>query len=82
MKFLKTPGDSLLALALIQRVSHVPDRGVMLLDGYGRILEFIRVEDDVLALRVRGLINKAVLDGKRAAQPDWSFLTMPAVVAE
>lgn len=40
MKFIKTPNQNLLMLALIQRVTHVPGRGVMMLDGYGRMLEF------------------------------------------
>jgi len=74
MRFLKTPSSNLLQASLIQRVSHVPNRGVMLLDGYGRMLEFVKQEDDEIAIRIRDAINKVVLDGKRATQPDWSLV--------
>lgn len=82
MNHITTPIGNLLSRTLIQRVSHVPGRGVVLLDGYGRMLEFIRVENDVLAIRVRDLVNQVVFDGRRAKQPDWSFLTDASVDAE
>jgi hypothetical protein len=82
MKFLKTPNQNLLTLALIQRVTHVPGRGVMLLDGYGRMLEFYQQANDVISLRVRDAITEAVVDGKRATQPDWALLTSPMPDAE
>lgn len=69
-----TPTGNLVARLLIQRVSHIPDRGVMIYDGFGRMLEFIRIEENSLAIRVRDAFNEVVLDGKRAVQPDWSFL--------
>lgn len=74
MRFLITPSSNLLQASLIQRVSHVPSRGVMVLDGYGRMLEFIKQEDDKIAIRIRDAINNVVLDGKRATQPDWALV--------
>jgi len=82
MKFLKTPSSNLLLAALIQRVTHVPNRGVMLLDGYGRILEFVMQENNAIAIRIRDAINKVVLDGKRATQPDWSLVIADITDAE
>lgn len=82
MNHITTPAGNLLSRSIIQRVTHVPSRGIMLLDGYGRLLEFIRVENDVLAIRTRDLLNQVVLDGKRAKQPDWSFLTDAPLAAE
>lgn len=82
MNHFTTPAGNLLSRAIIQRVSHVPGRGVLLLDGYGRMLEFIHEENNALAIRIRDLVNQVVLDGKRAKQPDWSFLTDASVTAE
>jgi hypothetical protein len=82
MKFLKTPNKNLLMLSLIERVTHIPSRGVMLLDGYGRMLEFYQQTDDAISLRVRDALNEVVLNGKRATQPDWVLLTATTMDAE
>lgn len=77
---LTTPSGNLIGRPLIQRVLHAPGKGVLLFDGYGRMLDYIRVEDNMLGIQVRDLLNEFVLAGKKATQPDWSFLTPPAPV--
>jgi hypothetical protein len=50
------------------------------MDGYGRMLAYIKLEDPAQAERVRDLFREVVLAKRNATQPDWSFLTPPAPV--
>jgi hypothetical protein len=77
---IKTPSGDLIAIRLIDRVFHITKKGVMVMDGYGRVLAYIKLEDDALAIRVRDLFNEVVSDRRNAKQPDWSFLTSPRPV--
>jgi hypothetical protein len=78
---IKTPSGDLIAIRLIDRVFHITKKGVMVMDGYGRVLAYIKLEDDTLAIRVRDLFNEVVSNRRNAKQPDWSFLTSPAPVS-
>ena len=75
---IKTPSGDLIARLLIQRVSHIPKRGVMIKDSHNHMLAYIAVTDDTLGIQVRDLFNDFVKAGRNAKQPDWSFLTQPA----
>ena len=77
----KTPSGDLIGRHLIERVTLVPKKGVVLLDGYGRMLAYVKLEDATQAERVRDLFNELVLDKRNARQPDWSFLTPPALAS-
>ena len=78
LNYITTPSGNLIARNLIQRVSHIPKTGVRVLDGYGRLLEYVPESNDTLAIQVRDLFREVVLAGRNAKQPDWSFLTPPA----
>ena len=73
-----TPSGDLIARLLIQRVSHIPNKGVMVKDSHNHMLAYIAVTDDTLGIQVRDLFNDFVKAGRNAKQPDWSFLTQPA----
>ncbi|MDH6183580.1 hypothetical protein [Polaromonas sp. CG_23.6] len=75
---IKTPSGDLIARLLIQRVSHIPKRGVVVKDSFNHVLAYVALTDDALAIKVRDLFNEVVLAGRNAKQPDWSFLTPPA----
>ena len=78
LNFIKTPSGDLIARHLIQRVSHIPKKGVTVKDSYNHMLAYVVISDDTLAIRVRDLFNEVVLAGRNAKQPDWSFLTPAA----
>jgi hypothetical protein len=80
LNHITTPDGNLLGRHLIQIISHIPNRGVTIKDGYGRMLAYIKLEDDTQAQKVRTLLNEVVLKGKTAKQPDWSFLTAAPIV--
>ena len=75
---IKTPSGDLIARLLIQRVSHIPKRGVVVKDSFNHVLAYVALTDDALAIKVRDLFNEVVLAGRNAKQPDWSFLTPAA----
>jgi len=78
-----TPNGNLIARRLIQRVNHVPNKGVIVLDGYGRMLDFIPIADDIMACRIRDAINKIVTaGGKNVTQPDWELVKNPPAVED
>ena len=76
--YITTPSGDLIARLLIQRVSHIPNRGVIIKDSHNHMLAYIAVADDTLGIQVRDLFNDFVNVGRNAKQPDWSFLTQPA----
>jgi hypothetical protein len=76
----QTPSGDLIARHLIDRVTLIPKKGVLVMDGYGRMLAYVKLEDAAQAERVRDLFRDVVLEKRNAKQPDWSFLTPPAPV--
>lgn len=78
-----TPNGNLISRRLIQRINHVPNKGVIILDGYGRMLDFIAIADDVVACRIRDAINAIVTaGGKNVTQPDWESVRNPPMAEE
>lgn len=75
---IQTPSGDLIGRHLIERVTLIPKKGVMVMDGYGRMLTYVKLEDPAQAERVRDLFREVVLAKRDATQPDWSFLTQPA----
>lgn len=82
LNYIKTPSGDLIARHLLQRVSHIPKKGVLIKDGYDRMLAYIQIEDDAQAKQVRDLLNEVLIKGKSARQPDWSFLTAAPFVGK
>jgi hypothetical protein len=72
--FITLPDGNAISPAVIKSVFYFQGKGVMCRDAQQRPLSYIKVADDDLGHRVRDLLIKAVNDGARALQPDWSFL--------
>lgn len=72
--FILLPDGNAVSHAVIKTVFHYEGKGVMCRDAQNRPVTYIKISSDDHGRRVRDLIIKAVSDGARADQPDWSFL--------
>lgn len=59
---------------VVQSVKAFPNKGVVLMDARGKMLDWIPVADAEKAERVQHIINQALEGNRRYRNPDWSFL--------
>lgn len=71
--FIVMPDGNAFSPAVIKAVTYRKG-GVTVRDAQTRILTYIPTDSDERGRLVRDLIVKAVNEGVKAAQPDWSFL--------
>ena len=72
--FILMPDGNAVSPAVIKTVFYYEGKGVICRDAQNRSINYIKISSDDHGRRVRDLIIKAVNEGARASQPDWSFL--------
>ena len=77
--FVLLPDGNAISTAVVKSVFHFSGKGVMCRDAQQRVVAYIKLADDDKGQSVRDLLIKAVNDGYKATQPDWSFLNEEAV---
>lgn len=73
MIFLESPEGGIVAQGIIVEV-HITPTGVQGLNRNGKMALWIGVEDELDRLETLRLVREWVRAGKKATQPDWSFL--------
>lgn len=73
MNFLDTPDGGMIAAGIIASVAMTPN-GVQGFNRHGSMVLWIPVEDYEKRVKTLGLVKTWVRDGKKAKQPDWTYL--------
>lgn len=72
--FILLPDGNAISPAVIKSVTHYEGKGVILRDAQNRHISYLKIDDDNQGRLARDLIIKAIDEGTKAVQPDWSFL--------
>lgn len=80
VKHIVLPDGTLVAIAMLSLIRHIPGKGLLCLDFRQKWVATIKIEDGATAAIAQKILNDIIQDPMHAIQPDWSFLTEEVAV--